>query len=56
MAMYCRDNTNTPVDLSWTSFNLGWDHRYRDLVDNLELRDPETGEFVIVGNPVPHLE
>ena len=47
MAMYCRDNTNTPIDVSWTCFKLGWDHRYLVLVDHLELRDPETGQLVM---------
>jgi hypothetical protein len=47
MAMYCRDNTNTPVDVSWTCLKFGWDHRYLNLVDHLELRDSETGELIM---------
>lgn len=46
-AMYCRDNISTPIDVSWTCFELGWDHRHLVLVDNLELRDSETGELVM---------
>lgn len=47
MAMYCQDNSNTPVDTSWSCFKLGWDHRSLVLVDHLELRDSETGELVM---------
>jgi hypothetical protein len=47
MAMYCRDNTNTPIGVSWTCFQLGWEHRYLVKVDHLELRDSKTGELVM---------
>jgi hypothetical protein len=39
MAMYCRDNTNIAVDVGWTFFTFGWDHRYLVLVCHLELRE-----------------
>jgi hypothetical protein len=47
MGMYGRDNTNSPLDVSWTYFKLGWDHRSLVIVDHLELRDSETGELVM---------
>ena len=47
MAIYCQDNTNTPVDISWTCFKLAWEHRYLVLVDHLELRDSQNGEVAI---------
>ena len=47
MAMYCQDNTNTPVDISWTCFKVGWNHRHLVLVDHLELRGWEIGELVM---------
>jgi hypothetical protein len=49
MAMYCQDNTSTSVDVSWTCFKLGWNHRHLVLVDHLELRELETG--TISGEP-----
>jgi hypothetical protein len=47
MAMYCPDNTNPPIDVSWTCFKLGWDHRSLVMVDHLVLRDSESGELVM---------
>jgi len=45
------ESCGTPVDVSWTCFKLGWDHRYFLKVDNLELRDSETGEVIMEYRP-----
>jgi hypothetical protein len=45
------ESCGTPIDVSWTCFKLGWDHRYFLKVDHLELRDSETGELVMEYRP-----
>jgi hypothetical protein len=45
------ESCGTPIDVSWTCFKLGWDHRYLLKVDHLELRDSKTGELVMEYRP-----
>jgi hypothetical protein len=46
VAKSLQESSGTSIDVSWTCFKHGWDHRYLLKVDHLELRDSETGELL----------
>jgi hypothetical protein len=47
VAKALEESSGSSIVLSRTCFKLGWDHRYLVLVDDLELRDSETGELLM---------